>query len=166
MHPATVTPIMPKNTEVPKLWRSSKPEPVPKAKGTTPNMKAREVMAMGLSLFFEALLTALTSSSPCSSLCFANSTISIAFLQAKPIKTMNPICVIMLLSIPRACTPEIAKNNTRGTINITANGIVQLSYKADNIKNTKTTHTKNTISDMFPARFCWKAMSVHSIPIP
>ena len=81
MHPAIVTPIIPKNTDVHKLCLNSKPDPNPNANGTTPKIKAKDVIAIGLSLFLEAWETALTSSSPRSSRCFANSTISRDFVK-------------------------------------------------------------------------------------
>ena len=44
-----VTPSMPKNTAVPRAWRISAPAPVASASGTTPKMKANDVIRIGRS---------------------------------------------------------------------------------------------------------------------
>jgi hypothetical protein len=46
--PETVTPSMPKNTAVPSDWRISARAPCAIASGTTPKMKASEVIKIGL----------------------------------------------------------------------------------------------------------------------
>ena len=50
-----VTPSMPKNTAVPSAWRISAPAPVASASGTTPKMKANDVIRMGRSLVLRRL---------------------------------------------------------------------------------------------------------------
>jgi len=47
IRPKKVTPSMPKNTAVPSDWRISAPAPKLTTSGTTPRMKASEVMRMG-----------------------------------------------------------------------------------------------------------------------
>ena len=74
----------------------------------------------------------------------------IAFLHASPISTINPTCVITLMSIPIARTPETEKSSTSGTIRITDSGSRQLSYKAAKIRKTKTTHCAKVISAVNP----------------
>src|SRR6185437_9863489 len=89
-----------------------------------------------------------------------NSTIRIAFLQARPTSTIRPIWVKMLLSPPDNHTPAIADSSTIGTIRITASD--QLSYKDDSTRNTSSTHNGNTSTAVLPARICWYVRSVHS----
>ena len=47
MRPKAVTPIMPKNTAVPRDWRISAPAPTAHTSGMTPKMNESEVMTMG-----------------------------------------------------------------------------------------------------------------------
>ena len=47
--PNVVTPIMPENTAVPSVWRGSAPAPTAQTSGTTPKMKASEVIRIGRS---------------------------------------------------------------------------------------------------------------------
>src|ERR1044071_8319001 len=49
MRPKAVTPIMPENTAVPSVWRSSAPAPTAQTSGTTPKMKANDVIRIGRS---------------------------------------------------------------------------------------------------------------------
>jgi len=58
----------------------------------------------------------------------------IAFLQARPTKTMNPIWVSNVVVEPFNQTPAIADNRHMGTMRMTARGSAQLSYCADRIK--------------------------------
>ncbi len=87
----------------------------------------------------------------------------IAFLAARPISTMKPTCVRMLLSMPRKTTPVIDAMRLMGTIRITASGSVRLSNWAASTRNTNTTPSANANAAVFPARICWNARSVHSI---
>ena len=102
-----MTPIMPENTAVPSAWRSSAPAPTAHTSGTTPKMKASDVIRIGRSRSRAASTAAAKRSRPWSSSCLANSTIRIAFLAARPISTMKPTWVRMLLSCPRSTTPVI-----------------------------------------------------------
>ena len=61
----------------------------------------------------------------CASL--ANSTIKIAFLLAKPIKTKKPICVKTFISSCAILTPTSEQSKHIGTTNTIANGSDQLS---------------------------------------
>ena len=45
-----MTPIMPENTVVPSVWRSSAPAPTPHTIGVTPKMNASDVIRIGRSL--------------------------------------------------------------------------------------------------------------------
>jgi hypothetical protein len=60
--------------------------------GNTPNINAIEVMMMGLKRSLTASKVAFSSSIPLSTRSLANSTIKMAFLAAKPISVIKPIC--------------------------------------------------------------------------
>lgn len=63
--------------------------------------------------------------------CLANSTIRIAFLADKPMMVTNPTLKKTSLAIPLSITNATAPIIPSGITKITANGIDQLSYKAD-----------------------------------
>src|SRR5207249_3941896 len=67
---------------------------------------------------------------PSSCFTFANSTIRMAFLQARPISTMKPIWVKMLLSPWLSQTPVMAKSRHIGTMRMIASGKRKLSHRA------------------------------------
>ncbi len=56
--PNTVTPIMPENTAMPIAWRISAPAPTDVTSGTTPMMKAMDVIRMGRNLSLLASIAA------------------------------------------------------------------------------------------------------------
>ena len=93
-------------------------------------MKVKLVIRMGRKRKPAASIAAATVVRPWISSSRANSTIRIAFLQARPISTKRPIWVKMLLSPPVSQTPAIADSNVIGTIRITVSGSDQLSYWA------------------------------------
>ena len=82
---------IPPNTVNPIVLRAMAPAPVEKAKGNTPNIKAMEVIMIGLKRSLTASNVAGTISIPPSTRSLANSTIRIAFLAAKPISVTKPI---------------------------------------------------------------------------
>ena len=152
--PNNVTPSMPENTAMPMAWRISLPAPLAVTSGITPMMKAKEVIRMGRKRNRQASIAASIGASPCSTRSLANSTIRMAFLQAKPTSTMKPICVSTLLSEPLSHTPIMANSRHIGTMRITASGSAQLSYCADRIRNTSITQIGKTSSAVLPAVFC------------
>ncbi len=86
------------------------------------------------------------------SCCRANSTIRIAFLQARPTSTRKLICVKTLLSAARQpARPRSREQSTIGTIRITLSGSVQLSYSAASTRNTSSTHSGKMQSVVLPA---------------
>ena len=121
---------MPANTAMPMAWRISAPAPLASTSGTTPAMKANDVIKIGRSRKRAASSTAASGSAPSLSFARANSTIRIAFLAARPTSTTKPICVKMLLSPPESQTPAIAESSAMGAISSTANGSDQLLYWA------------------------------------
>ena len=112
-----------------------------------------------------ASITAVKRSWPVSCATRANSTMRMAFLQARPTSTTKPTCVRMLLSRRRRLTPVMAQSKHMGTIRMTARGIDQFSYSAASIRKTSSTHRGNTKRATLPALICWYARSVHSNPM-
>ena len=84
--PKTVTPSIPLNTATPSATRISAPAPLASTSGTTPRMKAKEVIKIGRSRKRQASTVASIRLAPWSCFCLANSTIRMAFLAARPIK--------------------------------------------------------------------------------
>ncbi|AIL00263.1 hypothetical protein P797_34940 [Pseudomonas aeruginosa VRFPA04] len=118
-------------------------------------MKAMDVIRIGRRRRRQASSTAATRSMPSSCLSLANSTIRIAFLHASPTRTIRPIWVKMLLSLPARITPVIADSRVIGTIRITASGRLQLSYWAASTRKASSTQSGKTNSAVLPARICW-----------
>src|SRR5579872_6334416 len=71
--PNSVTPIMPLNTAVPSERRISAPAPVARTSGTTPRMKAKEVIVMGRRRNRDASTAASARDLPPRCNCWANS---------------------------------------------------------------------------------------------
>ena len=157
---------MPKNTAIPIAWRISEPAPDDSTSGTTPMMKAIDVIRIGRRRKRLASIAACTIERPCISSSRANSTIRIAFFADNPTSTIKPICVKMLLSPSVSHTPSIADRMLIGTIMMIANGSVRLSYIAASTRNTSSTLIGKIQSAALPARICWYVRSVHSNLIP
>ena len=149
--PNAVTPIMPENTATPMAWRISDPAPLEITSGTTPMMKASEVIRIGRSRKRLASIAACTGVRPANSSSRANSTIRMAFLADNPTNTIRPIWVKTLLSPLVSQTPSIAASNPIGTIMMIDSGRVRLSYCAASTRNTSSSATGNTTSDELPA---------------
>ncbi|MNZ58165.1 hypothetical protein D3C78_761670 [compost metagenome] len=141
--------------------RTSAPAPWPRISGIVPAIKAMEVITIGRKRRRHASSAASMIPFPWISSSRANSTIRIAFLQARPIRTTRPTCTNTLLSPPVSQTPNSAESIVIGTISITASGSVQLSYSAASTRNASSTATGKTISAVFPCVACWKLRSVH-----
>jgi len=125
--PNSVTPIMPENTVIPSDQRSSAPAPRASTSGRTPRMKASEVMRIGRNRSRLASTVASASGFPSCMSCLANSTMRIAFLQASPTSTTNPIWVKIVTSMPAWRMPTSADRRHIGTTRMTASGKAQLS---------------------------------------
>jgi hypothetical protein len=80
----SVTPIIPANTATPMALRISAPAPVDSTSGSTPMMKASEVIRIGRRRRRLASMAACTGLRPANSSSRANSTIRIAFLPIAP----------------------------------------------------------------------------------
>ena len=118
---------MPENTAMPMAWRISAPAPCATTSGNTPAMNAMLVIKMGRKRSRQAAMAASKGLSPSSCLRLANSTMRIAFLQARPTSTIKPIWVKMLLSPPLSQTPAMAHSRHMGTIRMMAMGSRKLS---------------------------------------
>src|SRR5271169_4536218 len=84
---------MPLNTAIPIERRALAPAPVANTSGTTPRIKANEVMRIGRKRSRAASTAASTISMPSARFSRAYSTIKIAFLLANAISRMRPIWV-------------------------------------------------------------------------
>ena len=96
---------MPENTAVPSDWRISAPAPCAIISGTTPRMKAKEVIRIGRRRVRAASTAASNRLIPSSSACLANSTIRIAFLAARPTSTTKPTWARISTDRPRISKP-------------------------------------------------------------
>src|SRR5262249_42832581 len=90
--PSAVATNMPPHTAVPSDQRECAPAPLATTNGTTPRMKANEVIKIGRKRNCAAATAASTIVSPSRSCCsLANSTIRMAFLAARPMSITRPI---------------------------------------------------------------------------
>ena len=96
--PRMVAISMPANTAMPITLRPSAPAPVAVSRGVTPRMKAKAVIRIGRKRSLADSSTAVTASLPCSRSIFANSTMRMAFLAARPMSRMSPIWAKTLLT--------------------------------------------------------------------
>ena len=103
------------------------PAPVARTSGTTPRMKAKDVIVMGRRRSRDASTAASARDLPPRCNCWANSTTRMAFLHASPTKTTRPICTKMLTESFVTHTPAKAQSRHSGTTRMTARGMVQLS---------------------------------------
>ena len=96
-----VAEIMPPSTPVPMACWLFDAAPEAMARGTTPKMKASEVMTIGRKRSVDASMVASTSDLPGFQRSLANSTIRIAFLAERPMIVMRPILKYTSLGSPR-----------------------------------------------------------------
>ena len=82
---------MPPMTVVPKTRRETAPDPVAIASGTVPRINAKAVIRIGRKRSFAPASVASKSGLPFSYSSFANSTMRMAFLAARPISITKPI---------------------------------------------------------------------------
>ena len=125
--PKSVTPSIPLKTAMPSVRRISAPAPSATTSGSTPRMKASDVIRIGRSRSRLASTVASARGLPSRINCRANSTMRIAFLHASPTSTTKPIRVKIVMSMPAQRTPMSAESRHMGTTRITASGSDQLS---------------------------------------
>ena len=88
--PSTVAPSIPYTTLVPTEWRLAAPAPLDSNNGTTPRMKAKEVIRIGRNRSRAASRAASRVDIPWARSSVANSTMRMAFLAARPITVNSP----------------------------------------------------------------------------
>ena len=155
---------MPLNTAVPSDRRISAPAPEASTSGTTPKMKANEVIRIGRSRSRDASSVA--------------SKTRLAFLRAvawrirrsgsrscTPGRPARPGRSARRCSRRGRCTSTPATEQSRhsGTTRITASGSDQLSYSAARARNTQTIASRKTYIAVLPAWICMNISSVHSV---
>ena len=91
--PNSVLKVMPATTALPMDTRAPAPGPVATASGRQPRMNANEVIRIGRRRRRDASTAASTTPMPFSIFILAYSTIKIAFLAARPISIIKPICI-------------------------------------------------------------------------
>ena len=147
-------------------WRPAEPAPVAMASGSTPTPKASEVMMMGRRRRRTASSVASNSALPWACSCVANSTIRMAFFEARPTVVKRPTWKYTSLSSPRRLVKMTAPSTPSGTPRITASGTVQLSYRAARHRNTNSTEMAYSSGACAPACFSWYEAPDHSWPMP
>ncbi len=135
--------IIPPNTPVPIACCVLSLAPLASISGTTPNVKAREVIRIGRKRSFAAVNVASIRLFPSFINCLANSIIRIAFLAESPIRVIRPTLKKTSFVIFVTDTASTAPSSPRGTTSMTAKGTDQLSYRAASTMNT--TSTESTI---------------------
>ena len=96
--PTAVATSIPENTAVPMRFCAAAPAPLASTSGTTPMMNANAVIRMGRNRSLAASSAASSIERPASCCAFANSTIRMAFLAARPTSMIRPTWTNTLLS--------------------------------------------------------------------
>ncbi len=128
------------------------PAPLDITSGTTPMMKAIDVIRIGRSRKRLASIAACTGVRPANSSSRANSTIRMAFFGRQPHQhdqTDLGEHVVVALGQPDA--EPCAASKPIGTIMMIDSGSVRLSYSAASTRNTSSSATGNTTSAELPA---------------
>ena len=153
---------MPPITPVPMARWLAPPAPVDVARGTTPSVKASEVMMIGRNRRCAAASADSSALRPCACRSFANSMIRIAFFADKPMMVIRPTWKYTSFSKPRPVTASSTPSTPSGTTRITASGIDQLSYSAARASTTARMAKPYRISAWLPASFSSRDWPVHS----
>ncbi len=127
---------MPPMTAVPSACCAPAPAPLPVTIGTTPRMKASDVIRMGRRRMRAAVMAASTTRIPCALRSLANSTIRMAFLDARPMVVSRPTWKYTSFIFQVRMAPSSAPSTPSGTTMMTEKGIAQLSYSAARHRNT------------------------------
>ncbi len=90
--PSSVALSIPPMTTVPIVLRETPPDPDASQSGTQPSTNANDVIKMGRSRMRAPISAASINDLPRSYSVLANSTIKMAFLAARPINMIRPIC--------------------------------------------------------------------------
>ena len=84
--------IMPPKTGVPTFRRASREGPSATTKGSSPRMKAKDVIITGRNRSLAPSVAASSNGMPSARRSLANSTMRMPFFAANPISTTMPIC--------------------------------------------------------------------------
>src|SRR5262245_14689882 len=121
--------IIPLNTATPMDLRALAPAPVASTNGSTPRMKANDVIRIGRNRVRAASTAASRSGLPSCKCCSrATSTIRIAFFADSARSKTSPIWVYRLSATPRLLSARTGPTRESGTASSTENGRNQLSY--------------------------------------
>ena len=158
---------MPANTAVPSDWRISAPAPVATTSGATPRMNANDVIRIGRS----RVRAARTAASPAAC--------TLLLRLARELDDQDRVLggqtdqhdeADLRQDVDRHArasnSPVTDASRHIGTISTTASGSFQLSYCAASTRNTNRAAAPNTSIVGVPFCCCWKAISVHSKPMP
>src|SRR6185436_14952518 len=146
---------MPPITPVPTERRAAAPAPVEYANGSTPRMKASDVMMIGRKRSRAASSAVADALMPSWCLSDAYSTIRIAFLAARPSSVTRPIWKYTSLVMPRSHTAANAPKVPNGSANNTLNGSDHFSYCAERMRNTINAPSTSASPDVPEERFSW-----------
>ena len=129
--------------------------------GTTPRMKANEVIMIGRNRSWQASRVAASLVEPASRWALANSTIKDRVLARQAHQHDEADLGEDVDVHPGEITPAIEQSRHIGTTRITARGSDQLSYCAARTRNTRITASVNANMAVLPVCSCKSASSVH-----
>ena len=129
-------------------------------------MNAIEVIKMGRNRNRQASKVASITLRPASFKVRANSMIKMAFFEDKPMMAISPTLKNTSSGRPRIITASTAPKRPKGTTNMTAKGIDQLSYSAASAKNTTKMEMANRAGAWLPESRSSKEVLDHSKPMP
>ena len=155
---SVVSPIMPPMIPVPMEWRAFAPAPVAIASGSTPKMKASDVMRIGRSRSSPAWMVASMIDSPCFRSSTAKVTRRTAFFAPRPISTSRPIWKYTSLFKPRSQLNARAPRMPKGTAVMTEPGRVHDSNWAARTRKTMMRPKTKAAADVPPDFFSSYAM--------
>ena len=121
--PSSIPPIVPTPTDMFPLA----PTPLANISGSIPNTMVSEVMSMGRRRALAAAMAAALIDMPWRRRADAYSVSSMAVLESSPMSMMSPVCMYMLFSSPHSCAKMKLPTSPKGTLRMTANGIMRLS---------------------------------------
>ena len=151
--PTSVAASMPPRMPVPTECWVAAPAPEALTSGSTPRMKASEVITMGRSRARPASTAASTMDLPASYCCLAYSTIRMPFLPARPTSVIRLTWKNTSLGKLRNSSAISAPRMAMGTMRNTATGSVQLSYSAARNRKTKISDSRKMPVACPPASF-------------
>src|SRR5690606_14131750 len=146
---------MPPSTPRPTAFWLAAPAPLAITRGTTPRMKANEVIRIGRKRSRAASMADSARPAPLAYRSLANATIRMAFFAARPITVTIPPMKYTSLSLPIKLLSSTAPSMPSGTASITDSGMAQLSYRAASTMKTTRIDRPMRIADWLPAWISW-----------